>query len=176
MTIDWPKIRLGSGRTREIGWIMGRAKKVAPPALPAPNSQRASRVRPLPPGEPPDMPYENFPDMIRGRYFPTAESYHDFLRDIEYRLLDDDDLEDWLAWPRRAKPAAPTHEILTAEEACRYLRLDIGRDSDAAIKALNRLVDKGRIRPCLVGKHRRYTRDELCRFIGATTERYGDTG
>lgn len=66
--------------------------------------------------------------------------------------------------------------LMTAAEAASFLRLDEGRDSDAAVKALNRLVDKDLIRPCLVGKHRRYSRDELRRFIGEATERYGDLG
>lgn len=40
-------------------------------------------------------------------------------------------------------------------------------------KQLNRLVDQGKIRPCLVGGKRRYSRRELDRFIDAETERYG---
>ncbi len=71
----------------------------------------------------------------------------------------------------------PVPVVMTAEEACRYLRLDVDRDDmKNAIKALNRLVDKGFIRPCIVGNHRRYSHDELRRFIGAATERYGDVG
>lgn len=64
--------------------------------------------------------------------------------------------------------------VLTAEEACRYLRLDEGRDMDNAVKALNRLVDNGRLRPCVVGKYRRYSVDELRRFIERETEKSGE--
>ncbi len=122
--------------------------------------QRPRHARPL---ETFPMPYETWPQLVDGQLFFSGEA----LRDYEWEKMiagigEPSDLP------------IPTHEIMTAEEACRYLRLDIGRDSDAAVKALNRLVDKGLIRPCLVGKHRRYTRDELQRFIGATTERYGE--
>ncbi len=58
--------------------------------------------------------------------------------------------------------------VLTAEEACRYLRLDVGREDneDAQIKALNRLVDqKKAIRPCLYQKRRMYLKSELDRFL-----------
>lgn len=69
----------------------------------------------------------------------------------------------------------PAPRLLTAEEAARYLRLtDDGRDVQAAVKALNRLVDRNLIRPCLVGRHRRYSRRELDRFIDSGTERYGE--
>ena len=64
--------------------------------------------------------------------------------------------------------------LLTAEEACRYLRLDENREPDAALKALTRLVDKRLLRPCIVGKHRRYGRQELDRFIEQQTERWGE--
>ena len=70
----------------------------------------------------------------------------------------------------------PIPALMTAQDACRFLRLDVGRNMKNAIKALNRLVDKDLIRPCLVGNHRRYSHDELRRFIGEATERYGDVG
>ena len=64
--------------------------------------------------------------------------------------------------------------VMTAEEACRYLRLDVGREMKNAIKALNRLVDRKLIRPCMYMKERRYTRDELDRFLAEQTEIYGE--
>lgn len=64
-------------------------------------------------------------------------------------------------------------ELLSAEDAARFLLLDQGRDMSAAIKALNRLVDKGKVRPVIVGKHRRYAVAELRRYINDETERYG---
>lgn len=68
----------------------------------------------------------------------------------------------------------PAPAAMTAEEACQYLRLDEGRDIAAAIKALNRLVEKDKIRPCIVGKLRRYWRHELDRYLAEETERYGE--
>jgi hypothetical protein len=65
--------------------------------------------------------------------------------------------------------------LLTAEEAARVLRLADDRDEAAAVKALNRLVDRGFIRPALVGKRRRYSIGEIQRFIDARIEHYGDT-
>lgn len=70
----------------------------------------------------------------------------------------------------------PIPALMTAQDACRFLRLDLDREMKNAIKALNRLVDKDLIRPCLVGNHRRYSHDELRRFIGEATERYGNVG
>ena len=64
--------------------------------------------------------------------------------------------------------------LFTAEEAAVYLRLDEGREIGAAVKALNRLVDKGLIRPCLVGGKRRYSVAELDRFIHDQTAAYGE--
>ena len=68
--------------------------------------------------------------------------------------------------------SVPAPRLLTAEEACRYLRLDDGREIEAAVKALNRLVDRHLIRPCLIGRHRRYSRLELDRIIDKVTEQY----
>lgn len=64
--------------------------------------------------------------------------------------------------------------LLTAGEAAAYLRLtDDGRDAGAALKSLNRLVDKGLIRPCMYmyQKERLYSRLELDRFIERQTAR-----
>ncbi len=69
------------------------------------------------------------------------------------------------------KPIEPV--LFDEQEAAAYLRLaNDGEKPDAARRALNRLVDKGKVRPCLVGGKRRYSRRELDRFIDAETERY----
>ena len=60
-------------------------------------------------------------------------------------------------------------------EAAAYLRLAEDKDADAARNALNRLVDQRKLRPCLVGNRRRYSRRELDRFIDDETQKYGDT-
>ena len=61
--------------------------------------------------------------------------------------------------------------VMTAEEACCYLRLDVLKNP---IKALNVLVDRKLLRPCMYKKERHYTRDELDRFLTEQTEVYGD--
>ena len=67
--------------------------------------------------------------------------------------------------------------VMIAEEACRYLRLDIGRSMPLALKALDRLVyDKQVIRPCMYLKQRLFSREELDRFIRIRTESYRDVG
>ena len=68
----------------------------------------------------------------------------------------------------------PVPALLTAEEACRFLRLDLGRDMDAAMKALRRLVDRRLLRPCQVGRYNRYSRSELLRFISERTEKFAE--
>lgn len=77
---------------------------------------------------------------------------------------------EWLPTdPPRIAPA-----LMTAEEAAVYLRLAEGdRDIADAITSLEYLVREGRIRPARVGKHNRYARAELDRFIVQQTERYG---
>ena len=67
-------------------------------------------------------------------------------------------------------------EVYTAYEACEFLRLADGRSEDAAIAALNRLVDRGLIRPAMYGKRRMYSRQELTRFVADQTAAYGDAG
>ena len=69
----------------------------------------------------------------------------------------------------------PVPKLLTALEACRFLRLDLGRETeDAMLKALDRLVERKRIRPAIhVGK-RYYDRNELIRYVNALTEEYAD--
>jgi len=69
------------------------------------------------------------------------------------------------------KPIEPV--LFDEQEAAAYLRLaNDGEEPEAARRALNRLVDQGKIRPCLVGGKRRYSRRELDRFIDQETERY----
>lgn len=71
--------------------------------------------------------------------------------------------------PPRIAPA-----LMTADEAAVYLRLTEGdRDIGDALKSLDYLVQTGRIRPCRVGKHNRFAREELHRFMREQTERYG---
>ena len=69
----------------------------------------------------------------------------------------------------------PVPKLLTALEACRFLRLDLGRDTEAAmLRALQRLVERRLIRPAIhVGK-RYYDRDELVRYVDALTAEYAD--
>jgi len=63
----------------------------------------------------------------------------------------------WLA----TDPPRPLPDILTAEEACVYLRLD-GADPKAA---LDRFRDQGRIRAVRIGKHCRYRVADLDEFV-----------
>ncbi len=66
------------------------------------------------------------------------------------------------------------HGLLTHVEAAVYLRLvDNGDDAESARRRINRLVDKGLLRPCLVANRRRYSQRELDRFINDETEKYG---
>ena len=82
----------------------------------------------------------------------------------------------WL--PKQAEPTSsptpgwhtPAHVLLSATEAAAYLLLAEGKEEEAAVKAVNRLVDSRKIRPCVVGGHRRYSRVELDRFILEQTE------
>lgn len=68
----------------------------------------------------------------------------------------------------------PVPALLTAEEACRYLRLDDGRDMPRAVKSLRRLVELGRLRPTRIGRSNRYLREELHRCLTALTEEYAE--
>lgn len=71
----------------------------------------------------------------------------------------------------------PVERVLyTAEEAATILRLDEGRDIERAVKALYRYVDRGEIHPAVVGQHRRFSRQELDRFIKAKTAAHGNEG
>lgn len=69
----------------------------------------------------------------------------------------------------------PVPKLLTALEACRFLRLDLGRETEAAmLKALDRLVARKRIRPAIHLGKRYYDRDELIRYVDALTSEYAD--
>ena len=71
-------------------------------------------------------------------------------------------------------PPRPAPALMTAEEATAYLRLvEQGRDIADALKSLEYLVSTGRVRPCRVGRHNRFARHELDRFIHDQTQRYG---
>ena len=64
--------------------------------------------------------------------------------------------------------------LLTDVEAATYLRLvENGQDAESARRRMNRLVDQGKVRPCLTGGKRRYAKRELDRFIDDETNRYG---
>jgi hypothetical protein len=67
------------------------------------------------------------------------------------------------------QPAMPCPELLTEEEAVRYLRLDI-IDVDDPGKTLRRYRKMGLIRGTQVGKCVRYRRAELERFLDRITE------
>jgi hypothetical protein len=76
---------------------------------------------------------------------------------------------DWLP----TDPPRPAPALMTAQEAALYLRLtEDGRDIGDALTSLEYLVTTGRIRPCRVGRHNRFTREELARFIHEQTEQY----
>ena len=71
----------------------------------------------------------------------------------------------------------PVPKLLTALEACAFLRLDLDRDSESAmLRALQRLVESKRIRPAVHTGKRFYDRDELVRYVNALTESYADAG
>lgn len=68
----------------------------------------------------------------------------------------------------------PQPLVLTAEQAAHILLLDQDRKIELAVRALYRLVDTGKLRPVIVGKWRRFTPQELVRYLDEQTERYGD--
>ena len=64
----------------------------------------------------------------------------------------------------------PVPILLTEEEAVCFLRLNSGgREIRLATRAFLRLVERKQIRPCRVGKRRRYLREELIRFLRRQT-------
>ncbi len=66
-------------------------------------------------------------------------------------------------------PATPCPDLLTEEEAIRYLRLDI-IDVENPEDTLRRYRKQGLIRGTQVGKCVRYRRSELERFLERITE------
>lgn len=66
-------------------------------------------------------------------------------------------------------PATPCPELLTEEEAIRYLRLDI-IDVESPEETLRRYRKQGLVRGTQVGKCVRYRRQELERFLERITE------
>ena len=63
--------------------------------------------------------------------------------------------------------------LMTPSEAASWLRLtENGENVDAARQKMNRLVTAGKIRPCLVGGRRLYSKTELTRFVNTQTEKY----
>ena len=66
-------------------------------------------------------------------------------------------------------PATPCPELLTEEEAIRYLRLDI-IDVESPEETLRRYRKQGLVRGTQVGKCVRYRRRELERFLERITE------
>lgn len=66
-------------------------------------------------------------------------------------------------------PATPCPDLLTEEEAIRYLRLDI-IDVESPADTLRRYRKQGLVRGTQVGKCVRYRRTELERFLDRITE------
>jgi hypothetical protein len=61
-------------------------------------------------------------------------------------------------------------DLLTEQEAIRYLRLDTNGPKHPEI-TLQHYRQEGLLRPTRVGKHLRYTKSELLRFLEEQTER-----
>ena len=61
--------------------------------------------------------------------------------------------------------SATLPEILTAEEAARFLRLDLDRAPEAAVQALHRIEDQRGLVSVRYSRHRLYPLAELRRFI-----------
>ena len=69
------------------------------------------------------------------------------------------------------KPTSPpTSPLMDDVSAARYLLLAEGKDDDAAVKAINRLVDSRKVRPCVIGGLRRYWKTELDKCIADLTD------
>lgn len=109
------------------------------------------------------MPYETWPQLVDGQLFFSGEALRDYERD---------ELIAGIGEPLVAPTPSPTHEIMTAEEACRYLRLDIGRSMPLALKALARLVDEKQVlTPTMYLKRRMFTRAECDRMTEKMTKK-----
>jgi len=64
----------------------------------------------------------------------------------------------------------PVPDLLTEQEAILFLRLDIDGPKDAR-RTLKHYRDKGLLQGTRIGKHLRYSKTELLRFIDEMTER-----
>ena len=70
------------------------------------------------------------------------------------------------AAPNVSPSVSSASPVLTAAEACKWLRLDDDHEQMAdAVTALNLLVRKRGLRPLRVGKARKFTLAELHRFV-----------
>ena len=65
----------------------------------------------------------------------------------------------------------PCPELLTQDEAIRFLRLDVDGPRDPG-KTLRYYREKGLLRATQVGKRLRYQRKELLEFLDRPTEKY----
>ena len=74
----------------------------------------------------------------------------------------------------RAEPEIALADVLTADEACRFLRLDEGRDMVRAMRSLRFYVARRELRPFQVGRKLHYLREELLRFCRARTDEYAE--
>ncbi len=63
----------------------------------------------------------------------------------------------------------PCPEVLTEEEAVRYLRLDIGGPKNPA-NTLRYYREKGKLKGTRIGNRVRYTRKQLDAFLDGVTE------
>ena len=71
----------------------------------------------------------------------------------------------------------PVPMLLTPAEAVRFLRLDIDRDSEAAaLRALQRLVERRLLHATLHVGRRFYSRDELIHYVARMTEEWANAG
>ncbi len=69
----------------------------------------------------------------------------------------------------------PVPKLLTWLEACKFLRIDIGRESEGAMrKALDRIIERKQLKPTIHLGKRYYNRDELVRYIDDLTKEYAD--
>lgn len=64
----------------------------------------------------------------------------------------------------------PVPDLLTEEEAIRYLRLDTDGPADP-VRSLKHYRNKGLLHPTHIGKKNKYSKKELLRFIDLMTGR-----
>ena len=67
---------------------------------------------------------------------------------------------------------SPAPELMTEEEAIRFLRLDTDGPANPS-STLKYYRDQGLLRPTRVGKKNRYMKTELLRFLSLLTDRNG---